>query len=182
MSIPEEQIMSHLDNLLTSSKPGATLQYLHMVVAPMGPLGLPDESKAEVFIYAIVPDESSEATMDFVRKTIVSAALDHSQHKRVPLFAGLSHEFWSVMKDDADEMAERLSKEGRLCEHPAAVELTTVYAACRDGRRYQSARYLTGPKAGETHDVRTWIGPICQSEGWGLSTSPLVRRLVGLIE
>lgn len=190
MSIPEELIMSHLDSLLSSSEPGAEIQHLHTVAAPrgaVGPFGLVDESKLEACVYAIVPDDTPAKTMAFVRQAIATAAIQHYKKKQDVLFAGLSHEFFMVEiplgKVDVEWDAEmtRLQREGKLHTHPDAVEMTTVYAACRDGRRWQSLRYLTGPKAGQTKAVDMFVGRIYhEEEGFTLPTSPLVRKLVGL--
>lgn len=180
--------MTHLDWLLTSSQPGTMLQHLLVVAAPrasVGPLGLVDESKLEVTMYGIIPDESSNATMTLVRSTIGAAAVSHEGADELVLFAGLSHEVWGVsapVSENPEQIEEyqRYHREGRLSEHPDAVEQTLVYAACRDGRRWRGMRYLTGPKAGETFAVDFFVGREVQAEGFNSSTAPLVRRLVGL--
>lgn len=187
VSIPEEMIMSTLDLLLTGSEPGQEIQHLHTIAAPsgaVGPLGLADEGKLKVCVYAIVPDDTPAKTMAFIRQSIVAAAIQHREKNQDVLFAGLSHEFFCV-EGGLGEVGrraevERLQRAGELHTHPDAVEMTSVYAACKDGRRWQGVRYLTGPKAGQTAGVDMFVGRVCAGEGFNLSTSPLVRRLAGL--
>jgi hypothetical protein len=154
----EELMMSQLDFLLSSSGPGDEIQGLHIITAPRGPLGTPDESQMEVTVYAIVPDETPTATMSLVRKVIATAA---AQDVDV-LFAAVRLELWTVTLAglDARQMAEvgRFQREERLREHPAATEITVVYAACHDGRRWGGVRHLTGPKAGQKEAVNMYVG------------------------
>lgn len=174
-------IMKHLDHLLTSSDPGDSLHHLHVIatsVGAVGPLGLPDDSKMEMQVYAIVPDDSHGKTIDLIAKTIAMAAVENEQRGNRVLFAGLSQETWTTPPDPE---SERLAREGRsFKEHSQVVEATIVYAACSDGRRYQSMRYLTGPDAGKKVGVEIFIGPVQRHEAFSLYMGPLLRKLVGL--
>lgn len=67
------------------------------------------------------------------------------------MFAALAFEMWMVAP--MDELARRLHREHRMNEHPDVMELTGVYGACRDGRRWRGRHWLTGPKAGTTDHV-----------------------------
>jgi hypothetical protein len=177
--ISEELIMSYLNNLLESSEPGATMHHLYVVSAPagaVGPLGLPDESQAGLSVYAIAPTAEVDVEQ-FIARTVATAGTEHAAKGRVVLFAALSQEAWAVKTMDA--LARRLLAEGRLFEHPDMVEMTMVYGACRDGRRWRARRWLTGADAGQTEDVELLVGRVDPREGRGPAT-PLVRKLVGL--
>lgn len=185
MTIPEELIMRHLDMLLTSSDPGDSMHHLHVITAPpgaIGPLGLPDEKKLETTVYALAP--TSPDVQNFTADVIATAAMEARAADNLILFAALSQEVWTVKLDKGDaaslELSRRLQRESRLHEHPAAVEVTIVYAASRDGRRWRGRRWLTGPNAGTTQDAELLVGPPHPNEGNGVACAPLVRRLVGL--
>lgn len=178
MSISDERIMGGLDWLLTHAEPGSVLDHLLVVSAPraaIGPLGLVDDDKAEGSVYAIglTRDVDEE---QFIAKTIVASGIDLTKRGHVILWAGLSKELVTVQ--NMDDHARRLLAESRLEEHPRAVEVTVVYAACRDGRRWRGRRWLTGPQAGQSEDAVMLIGPPDLQEQAGQPT--LVRRLVGL--
>jgi hypothetical protein len=180
VTIPEEMIMAHLDTLLTSSEPGASMHHLHVVAAPtgaVGPLGVPDEKQLAVKVYAIAPDGDVEVER-FIAKVIMAAAVEASEEGAVPLFAGMSQEVWTV--HPMDELGRRLAGQGRLHEHPDAAELTIVYGASRDGRRWRGRRWLTGPRAGTTENVDLLVGRPHPHEGYGVVGAALVRRLVGI--
>jgi len=179
MTIPEDTITQHLDTLLTSSEPGATMHHLHVIAAPtgaVGPLGLPDEKQLDVTIYAIAPTEDVSVE-EFIGKVVMAAAAEaHDKGTRV-LFAGLSQEAYTV--SPMDDLGLRLVREGRLSEHPDAAEVTIVYAAAADGRRWRGRRWLTGPRAGTAEPIEVLAGRPQPGEGQGVTAAPLIRRLVG---
>lgn len=180
MTIPEDTIMSHLNTLLTSSSPGATMHHLHVVAAPVsaiGPLGLFDPKQLDTTIYAMAPDQCVDVE-EFIANIIMTAAFEAHEKGNAVLFAGLAQEIWSV--DPIDELAEHLGKMRRLHEHPNVAEVTVAYGACRDGRRWRGRRFLTGPKAGTTEDVDLLVGRPQPHEAHDMPSAPLVRRLVGL--
>jgi hypothetical protein len=178
--IDEDRIIGHLNMLLESSEPGAELHHLHVLSAPpAGPLGVPDQSQIQATVYAIAAAVDSAAEGEaFMAKTLAAAAIEAAQAGRVVLFAALSQECWSV-PPPYDDLAVELSRAGRLQEHPNVAEKTMVYAACRDGRRWSSGRWLTGPMAGRSEDVELLVGAPQRGEGFG-PACPLVRRLVGM--
>ena len=184
MSIPEEMIMQHLDLLLTSSQPGDEHHHLHLVAAPadaVGPLGLVDESKLVVSVYVMVPPPDAGDAQDFLYRAIKEAGRTQDVAGAEVLFAAMSQESWSVLSPTRDDLADQLIKEGRLSEHPDAAELTTVYAACRDGRRWRSARWLTGPRAGTGPPPQLLTGRASPHEARHVLGAHLVRELVGLV-
>ena len=66
-------------------------------------------------------------------------------------FAGLAMELNEVRSDGTaatENRARLLQSENRLSEHPESVEVTRLYAACSNRRRWVGEHYLTGPKAG----------------------------------
>jgi hypothetical protein len=185
--ISEDTIMGHLDMLLTGSEAGATLHHMHVIAAPrgqVGPFGVPDESQLHTTVYAIdvaAPDKDGKFNVEeFIAKVVMAAAVDANKAGRLVVFAALSQEVWIVERDHNDAHAQQLMQEGHLDEHPAAVEVTVVYGACRDGRRWRGQRWLTGPKAGSTEHVDLLVGAPRPGEAFGMDrTASLLRRLVG---
>lgn len=155
------------------------MHHLHVLAAPpgaVGPLGLPDETQIKATIYAIAPDESVSVG-EFIAKVVMAAAVEAHDAGTVVLFAALGQEVWTV--SPMDELARRLGGEGRLSEHPDAAEVTLVYGAARDGRRWRGRHWLTGPKAGTTEDIEPLVGRPQPQEGV-VTCAPLLRRLVGM--
>lgn len=179
MPIPQEEIDRHLNFLLTSSDPGDTIGGLHIVVAPIGKDGNPDVDKRETHIFALACDENAEfKPSQFAVLTIAGAALRYQDEKKMPLFAGIKTEAWAV--EPFDELAEQMRLTGRpYSEHPNAGEITVVYAAARDGRRWDGTRWLTGPHAGVTEGPNQFTDPIKPEEGVGI-IARAIRKLVGL--
>ena len=173
--------MTALNWLLTASEPGDALHHLHAVAAPedgIGPLGVADENKLRPSVYVIAADRDAEPVERFLRKTFIAAGIEHTRKGEVILFAALSQEGGVV--DPVDGLSRRLLTTGRLQEHPDVAEVTMVYAAARDGRRWRGRRWLTGPKAGVTEDVRLLVGRPVRFEGSGITGADLIRRLVGM--
>jgi hypothetical protein len=176
--IPEEMITRHINSLL-KSEPGDIMHHLHVVAAPasaIGPFGLPDPEKLHATVFAIAPDSSVDP-VQFVVETIAAAHLDNIKEDRVAMFAAISQETWTARA--SDELARRLHHEGRLSEHPDAVETTFVYAACRDGRRWRARRDLTGPGAEQSADVTMLVGHPDRHEAFGAPWGRPLRHLVG---
>lgn len=171
--------MKHLESLLSTSTAESSLHHLHIVSGPVGPLGMPDPEKLQVTIYAIAPDETVNAGR-FICKTIAAAAVNSAQADHVIVFAGLSQEVWAVVDTDTPELVQDLVRQGRLREHPDAIDVTMVYAACRDGRRWTGRRYLSGPRANTTDDVKLLVGPPDHTEA--SRPAKMVRSLVGMTE
>ena len=183
MSIPEEMIMQHMDMLLNSSKPGAELQYLHVISAgknaARGPLGMPGKSALEAMICAIVPDTPTPQEVPaWIRKACAGIYAEHINEGKTIMFAATGQEVW--VAPVRNERERRLRAEGRLDEHPEAIEATIVYGAARDGRRWRGMRYLTGPNAGEKVAVDTLVGRIQRSETAGIVAAPVILKMVGL--
>jgi hypothetical protein len=180
--VSDERIMKHVELLLGQADPGDAMHGLHVVALPdgaVGPLGVPSEEQLKVAVYAIMADvESGVPVEDFITRVITAAAVEHVGRGEQILFAALSQEMWAVVGPDAK--AQELSAQGRLREHPRAGEVTVVYAACADGRRWRGRRWVTGPLAGEEAVIEVLVGPAQHNEGQGVTNAPLVRRLVGL--
>lgn len=177
--IPEETIVDSLNWLLGQAKPGDALHHLLVVSAGgPGPLGLPDPGKLETRGYSIAPVRAGGD--QYVAKVIASAGVEHAAARRTVLFAALSRETWWVQSkaEETREDLRRLAAAGKLAEHPGACEVTRIYGACRDGRRWRGRRILTGPRAGVTEDVTLLVGRFDPQETDVVGG--LVRRLVGL--
>jgi hypothetical protein len=181
--IQDEVIDGYLDNLFGSSEPGQTMH--HMLFATAGAadrtaLGLPTPDGLKVTYYAIAPTEEVDADQ-FVAQTIVAAIAEARQKDAVVYFAGLAVEGYAVIDDGTElteNLARRLQADRKLEEHPGAVEVTRLYAACRDGRRWVGEHHLTGPKAGTVSGPQVRVGALARQEG-GLHQR-LVRAAVGL--
>lgn len=175
MVIADDTITDYLGSLLGASSPGDTMHHLLVVAAdpgrPRTPLGLLEPDALNATLYAIAQDDSVDA-QQFIGKVIIGAAVDAHRAGLVIHFAALAMEAYTVwLPDGSDEAAEnlarRLSADQKLQEHPSAVEMTQLYAACSDGRRWLGSHVLTGPPAGEivgpdlrvgglAHDEREW--------------------------
>lgn len=177
MSIPDEEIDKHLKFLLNNSDPGDTLDAITVVAAPRGPDGEPDVDKAQTYVFVLACDDSMKPS-DFAVVTIANAAVRYEEEGKVPLFAALKIEAWSV--EPFDELAQQLRAAGRpYSEHPNAGEITIVYAAARDGRRWDGRRWLTGPHAGTTEGPTQFTSDIHHDEGPG-HPARAIRKLVGI--
>jgi hypothetical protein len=181
VTIPEDMITKHLNYLLESSDPGDSLHHLITVSVPVdepvGPLGLPEESKLAVSFFAIAADDCDGSIEDFIIKVLAGAAVNHFESRQTILFAALSQEVWAV--ENMDAATRKMIDAGRLHEAPGAAESTVVYGAARDGRRWRSRRWLTGPKAGQNVDVEMLMGPPSRGEFFGMKAGRPLRLLVG---
>lgn len=178
MSIPEEEITKQLNHLLTSSDPGDSYAHLHVVAAPAAPAtGEPDIDKRETSVYVLACDNTMDPREMYIL-AIAKAAVDHTERGFVVLFAAFKQELLSV--DPFDDEARRLiSTGGTLEDHPNVGELTAVYAAARDGRRWSATRWVTGPNAGDTEAFTTITGTPAPHEGFGISCRA-IRKIVGI--
>lgn len=81
MSIPEDEIMKHLDFLLEQGDPDSPMHYMHVVAAKpggVGPLGLPVEGELGTSVYAMAFDlDSGGGPEEWITKTIVRARGEH---------------------------------------------------------------------------------------------------------
>ena len=181
MSIPESMIDRTIEHLFSQSDPGDEIHYLHVISAPkgaIGPLGVPDENKLEVTIAAIVPDTPTPQEVPaWIRKACAGVYAKHVNEGKLIMFAAVSQEVW--VAPVGDELGARLQREGRLHEHPDAAELTIVYGAARDGRRWRGSRYLTGPEAGKGESDML-VGRVTPDEISGICAAPVLLKMVGL--
>ena len=181
--IADEAIEKWLRNLFGRSQPGDEIHNLLVATAAaadLNALGLPPRDKLHVTFYAIAPvaTDGDQYVAQAIRDVIAEA-----KHKAVlPYFAGLAMEVHSV-EDDGDEvtqnLARRLGADRRLPEHPRVVEVTWLYAACRDGRRWTGVHILTGRHAGKIVGPRLRTGPIVAAQESSVHQR-LVREAVGL--
>lgn len=156
--ITDEQIGNYLACVFGSSEEGAALHNMVFACVPAAhdtPLGLPGTGQLSVTIYAIAPTEDVD-TESFIARTIRGATAEARRKNVVPYFAALGVEAHGVPEDGdevTENLARRLRADRKLQHHPRAVEVTLLYAACRDGRRWSGEHIITGPRAG------TVIGP-----------------------
>lgn len=177
--IDQDVVDQYLDTLLGHSEPGQSTHHLLVAVqSPAGssPLGV---TGLEVHLYALVP--AGDTVGRLVAQAIMKAVTD-SRLQHTPIhFLGLALEVFAVY-DDGDEVtanrAHLLAGEKRLQEHPKAVEVTQMYAACRDGRRWFGKQALTGPNAGQKTGPLLMAGDADIQEG-GIHQR-LIRAAVGL--
>lgn len=172
--------MEHLTWHLNQSEPGAELHHLSVLTtsADPGPLGVAGD--VESWMFVIAASGGPEAAMKAVAQTVVGATAEVRAKGLKTVFAVVSQEVWLVDAENFDDLSRRLMAEGKLNTHPKAVEATFVYGACADGRRWRGFRYLTGPRAGQTRDVRLLVGAVSDSEAGPVVAAPMVRRMVGL--
>lgn len=79
---------------------------------------------------------------------------------------------------DGDPEGGRLHRGDRLSEHPGAFEMTKVYAACSDGRRWNIDHVVSGPRAGTMEGMTARVGPYGPDERG--RRPQLIRYAVGL--
>lgn len=183
--ISDDLIDKYLATLLGNSDPGDTMHQLVIAAAKAtdcNALGLIPPDKINLTVYAIANDETVNPE-NFVGTVIMSAMVETRAAGKLAYFAGLAIEAHAV-KDDGNEVTENLSRrlqaDRKLEEHPAAIEVTRMYAACRDGRRWTGEHQLTGPNAGTVNGPKLRVGPVVH--GWETAlTQRLVRAAVGLV-
>jgi hypothetical protein len=172
VTIADDMITDYLSSLLGTSSPGDTMHHLLVVAAdpgrPRTPLGLVEPDALKATLYAIAQDDTVDA-QQFIGKVIIGAAVDAHRAGLVIHFAGLALEAYTVwLPNDGDEAAEnlarRLSADHKLEEHPSAVEMTKLYAACSDGRRWLGSHALTGPPAGKIDGPELRVGGLAHDE------------------
>lgn len=182
--ISDDKIEGYLDTLFGHSDPGDVMH--HLLVASAEPadhnaLGLPNPDKLAVTLYAIAPDNTVNADQ-FVSKTIAAAIAEAHDKQATIYFAALAMEVHAVAADGneaTENLARRLGADRKLQEHPAAVEVTRLYAACRDGRRWTGDHILTGPRAGTIDGPQVRVGVLRRREIG--PQQRLIRLAVGLV-
>lgn len=175
--------MKHLDFHLTQSDPGDTLHHLSLLRAPadaIGPLGTLDEDQLQTHIWAIDASGPNTSVDAMIAQSTLGALADATREGDIVHFAVLSQETWVVKSIDLDQARQERAKYATLAEHPDSMEVTMIYAAARDGRRWRGRRYLTGPQAGQTENVDLLVGPPRRGESQGIAAEQFVRLMVGL--
>jgi hypothetical protein len=181
--IPDDVIDTYLTVLFGRSDPGQAIHHMLLATADTAdtPFGFPDPQKLKVSMFALAPTDEIDPEQ-FITECIAGGIIEqHLEHATI-YFAGVALEVHSVEPDGTElteNLARRMGADKLLHEHPAACEITWLYAACRDGRRWTGRHYLTGPKQG------TIIGPDTR---FGLALSDheigprqfMIRRAVGL--
>lgn len=182
MTITEDAITGYLSTMLKFSDPGDTMHHLLAVAADRdagGPLGVIDDAKLSATMYAIAPDDTVDAET-FVRQVVTGAAIEAYKAKQVIHFAILTIETYMVLGVEHDEvkanLARRLEADKKLQEHPDVAEVTLLYGAARDGRRWDGRRILTGPRAGHQDGPDVIVGGLQPDERD--MTKRMIRELV----
>lgn len=177
MTIPDDLIDTYLTGLFGRSEPGDVMHHLYVAAAEpsRNALGLVDPDKIHGTIYAIAPDETVDVNQ-FIAETIMGAKIEAHKNSRTIHFAGLAMEVHKAILPEDDEVAENLARrlhaDRKLAEHPTAVEVTRLYAASRDGRRWIGEHYLTGATAG------TIVGPDLRVGGLANDEREPLHRLI----
>lgn len=183
MSLPEDTVTTYLNMLFGSSEPGDAIHHLLVAALPIGeytPLGLPDYAKLEVTFFAIAPVPPVDPE-EFITRSIVAAISQHVLDEKIVHFMGLATELLEVVHSGSEisnDLAEKLHTERRLDEHPSVEEVTRLYAAARDGRRWWGRHILTGLTAGVTGPV-TLVGGLDADYESQHPQAKLIRAAVG---
>lgn len=148
----------HIDSLIGmyfgKSVPGACLHYLVIGVwaGARSPLGLP---RLTVTVGAIddTPNGDDWRPGVFIGKSIIGMTVEAMQTGPV-VMAVLTREILAAKLPagapaSARAELDRLADAGRLQDSPFAEEVTVLYAAHADGRRWHGTHRLTGPSAGQ---------------------------------
>lgn len=176
--ISEEKLSRQLDYILSADEPGAAVHHLHLLAGKPGPLGLPDEQDQKLMIYALAPVGRIDAE-SFLTQSLMTAALERRAAGEVIVFAAFAKLLWLLPQ--MDELGRELRAAGRLHEHPEVFEGVTVYAACRDGRRWRGRRAMSGENAGQSQ-IDLVVGRLTnkESEDVGVRNGQVIRAMVGL--
>lgn len=180
--LPDSITGAYLGTVFGRSEPGEAMHRLLVATAPPGSstmFGLPDLSAAFIMI-APVGGSAVEADQ-FVNQSVMAAIVDARRKGTVIHFAGLAMEMHGVAYDGnevTENRARVLLADGRLEEHAAAVEVTKLYAAARDGRRWTGVHTLTGARAGHITGPTVRTGSIDLDEE-GMPWQ-LIRAAVGI--
>jgi hypothetical protein len=179
--------MSELDNVINGifrmfgdSKPGDSIHNLIVVAADRS-------GKFHTSVYAIV--HTPDTTLGWLlSSTFNMAANSTAKDGHTTVFAMLSLEINTTKFPqgiDEASVAERerqlqMRAQHRLDEHEHSREVTMMYSAAADGRRWTGWYEITGPNAGSKTGPTELTGPVTKQE-IGLQHR-LVRRLVGNTE
>jgi hypothetical protein len=152
------------------SEPGAAIHHLVLLAGKPNAVGLHDLAAAELSVHAIAPVAdpgtpaavAAQSTEIFVARSVVDAIEQARARGRV-LGAALTYERNRVSVAGGDkaarERARRMHAQGRLAEMAEAVEVTDLYAAAFDGRRWHGTHEVTGPRAGHIDGPHLLEGP-----------------------
>jgi hypothetical protein len=174
-------IMDQLNYLLGLDDPDSMLHHMHVVAAAaagIGPLGLPLQGELGTSVYTMMVDEPD--VENWIIRTIARAELEHRRRGETPQFVALNQSMWWVETEHFDPLARKLMHEGRLHEHPHVIDMSLVYGAARDGRRWRGRRRLSGERAGELDQVELLVGRPRAGEWYGMPAVPHLLRLVGV--
>jgi hypothetical protein len=176
--LPDDEALNLIRAIFGQSVPGANLHSLLLAREDTNGLGLPAPVTE---VIALAPAYDNALPVDgFVADAIRRCA--HQPGKPAPLLAALVMENVMVPKDVDDAakaLAAQLSRQGRLQEHPAALEITMLYAATADGRRFSGCQWLTGPRATQMEGPTVWArGTRGPQDRW--PHAHLIRAAVGL--
>lgn len=182
--IPDDLIHTWLSSLFGKSEPGDSIHSLVIVterLADISPLGMvADPDKLTSALWTLAPDKTVDG-MVFANNAIAKAIVDAKEKDQRIVFAALAMELNAVVYDQPGPIPEheiQMAREHRLAEHPEHVEVTRLYAACRDGRRWTGSHWLTGPRAGRIKGPSVLTGPLTPQESG--SNARLLRHAVGI--
>ncbi len=174
--VTDENIEHWLNMLFGHSEPGDAVH--RMMTATADPTG-----EVTVSVTGIAPQAPEVTGMhpDVFVKRGVKDSIDRAAAGGTILFAALVMEVCAMTDDVSDEVkaeGRRLMVAGNLQLHQQAIEMTQLYAAARDGRRWMAQHRLTGPKAGQIRGPLMFTGPLDAVER-GIEQR-MIRRAVGL--
>lgn len=182
ITLDDDYVLKTVAVLFGTSEPGAKLHHLVLVREERTALGLPEP---RLYVYAIAPTFADARESErFTARTVLAASHD-PEFPEPPLLAALTMEMVTVPEEvQQDEAvanrARVLHAAGHLDDHPLAVEVTRLYAAAPDGRRWTGMHWLTGPQAGEVDGPTLRArGTRTEMDGWPFAK--LIRHSVGLL-
>lgn len=180
--LTDDQVSSYIDSIFGNSKPGDSLHHFFVASAAIkdcDAFGNPPPDKIVVQFCFLAPDASVDVSR-FMQESILMTGRKLQQDGHRAFFAGLSMEVNAVINPPVNEhnAIDTLYAQRRLSEHPLSVEITTLYAAARDGRRWTGQHTLTGPNAGAKTGPTVRTGHISRDER--SVANAIVRGVVGL--
>lgn len=181
MNVPDEKIEGWLDHMLSQADPGDSTHTLVLAHAKPGALGVA-ELESTYAVLAYVPTEQFPTIERFI--TVAISKLAHEARADGPIYlAVLAVEGVRVNLTNAGEEVEnrarRMQGDGQLMDHELAEEVTFLYAACADGRRWHGKRWYRGARAGKK-DGPLMLQPWQRDRSDRWSSARLLRAVVGL--
>jgi hypothetical protein len=172
-----------IDNCMMNfgtSEPGAWISYLYVVTTEA------DKTDPMICVGAIAPQSPNEDA-GLMESFIKQQKEEARKKNRLVSYVMMILETTILTVDVRSSEDEKkiddvglLLQQHRLHEHKESCEVTLMYAACTDGRRWFGKHDLTGPTASQKLGPKLMTGPLASEEKY--SRFGFIRGIVGIEE